>query len=45
MFPGDLNHRVEPTDSPRTIAAMNLVKKLDIVEIEYTPEKDVISKK
>ena len=30
MFPGFLNHRVTETKSPRTIAAMNLVKKLDI---------------
>ncbi len=30
LFPGTLEHRVEPTKSPRTVAAMNIVKRLDI---------------
>ena len=34
LFPGTLRHRVPKTDSPRTVAAMNLVKRLDILEVD-----------
>ena len=34
LFPGNMRHRVPKTDSPRTVAAMNLVKRLDILEVD-----------
>ena len=34
IFPGFLEHRVTKTETPRTVCAMNLVKKLDIIEVD-----------
>tara|TARA_Y100001970_G_scaffold215941_1_gene264322 strand:- start:342 stop:902 length:561 start_codon:yes stop_codon:yes gene_type:complete len=34
IWPGFLKHRVPHTTSSRTVAAMNLVKKLDIIEVD-----------